>query len=249
MPHINRRSEKMKIKMFLVYCLLVLTVLLPGSSFAGMVSSWDLKTDWSNGDNPNNLWAFWYGKELLPWTDSFLGSQGAFAKAPWPATDHVPVWFQSISSAYDYQTGDILVHPTSHSSSSTYVPTSVTWTSPMDGQISITGGVWWGGMNSQERYSAWTLYLNGSALDSGLVGSPLPFTRSNPDNISGGGLLDVKFGDTLTLVFTERDPDHYGWNTGVNLTINAAQNPVPVPSALFLFFSGIGLIAGLKRKF
>ncbi len=161
-----------KIKQLSVAILFVFMVLLPGLASANVAQTWDLKTDWIDGaDNPNGVWSFLYGDDPLPWLSNWAGAQGAYALTTPPNNGHVPFWFQSITNAYDYQIGDIIMHPTSHDlthSSPNYNPTSVTWTSPIDGRITISGNVWWGGWTGEARYTDWKLYLNNDLLDFGL---------------------------------------------------------------------------------
>jgi hypothetical protein len=225
---------------------------LPGIGYA---ATYDLKTDWSDSSNPNGVWTYREGENALPLQTDWYGTndgsfmQPAWALAQYPATDHAPVWLKQQTVLYDLQIGDVVVHPASHSSTSNWQDrwANVIWTSPIDGTITISGNVWWGADSSlADRYTYWELFLNDDSLASGIVGWDDIYDRSNPMLIDGGGVLAVDPGDIVMLKLTQIDGSHWGWMTGVNLTIDAT--PVPAPAALLLLGTGIAGLFGIRLR-
>lgn len=216
---------------------------------------YDLKTDWSDSVNPNGVWTYRQWNTALPLQNDWWNNgsnQKAWALASYPAMDHVPVWMQIDTSMSDLVAGDITVHPTSHtSSSSPKAAANVIWTSPVDGTITISGGVWWGGWEGVDRCTDWGLYLNTQVLDFGTVGPGDAYDRSNPMPMNGGGVLAVHPGDIVQLMLSQIDRETYSWFTGVNLTINAEASTtpaVPVPSAVLLVGTGMAGLGGIRLR-
>jgi hypothetical protein len=226
---------------------IMLLMLLPGNSFA---TTYDLKSDWSDTNNPNGVWAYWQETTILPQQSDFAGKGSGFALAPFPGLNHVPVWLQYDKDLDNFKSGDIAVHATSHDSiysSKSYAPTYLTWTSPINGTISISGNIWFGGYTGSDyRATNWNLYLNDNQLDSGMVDKNNS-SRNFPMYFDGDILnLTVKTGDIVKFQVSEINGDTFSWMTGVNLTIDA--QPVPIPGALWLLGSGIAAIIGIRKK-
>jgi len=225
--------------------LMILAIYLPGIGYA---ATYDLKNDWSNLLNPNGVWTYRQGDVVLPLQDDYYAdgsNQKAWALAQYPGMNHVPVWLKFQNDSYDFLAGDIAVHPTSHTGSTSQDPANVIWTSPIDGTIAISGNIWWGGWEV-DRSTHWELYLNDDLLNSGTVGGYDIYDRSNPMLINDSGILNVNSGDIVTLELTEINPNTWSWFTGVNLTIDA--QPVPVPATIFLFGTGIAGLAGIRAR-
>lgn len=235
----------MKRLLLVVACILLLT------GVAGAVT-YDLKTDWSNTDNPNGVWAYNQGTTLLPFqsdydlTHSFATNQQAWAYSAFPDLGHVPVWMQASTNGLfntDVIAGDIIMHPySSPSSNYPYGEGNVIWTSPYTGTALITGNVWYAGSTAYPgRSNDWALYLNGMTLDSGNVASG--DGRSNPTTWSFSKNLNV--GDVIMFQATAPSTGAYPYFAGVNLTIDVT--PVPLPGAVWLLGSGLLGLAGWRR--
>ncbi len=204
--------------------------------------TYDLRSDWSESSNPNGPWAFWAGDALLPrvedWSlDPSLGSQPG-----WAFGTSIPFWFRSLTPGgeqRDWQANDIIVH--THNPGGPNGLTnglgSVTWTSPINGTIDVTGAVWQvreledlaGGL----RGNRWNLSLQDFLLTSGTIAGGDAYDRAHPFDLSSGSggaeavrNLRVSKGDRLRLSFV---PTGYeGDYVGVNLTVVA--RPIEVPS-------------------
>ena len=112
----------------------------------------NLTKDWSNTSNPNGAWS--YNQNTTPisqfqtfwWGDSGWGylwiGDGCILKAGnYPAGQTDP-WGNLIAPAHDWKAGDVVLHALSlpYGGDTTFV--NVTWTSPGDGKIDLSGRAW-----------------------------------------------------------------------------------------------------------
>lgn len=242
-------------------------------SFAFSPNSWsasivyDLATDWSDVANPNGAWSYNgdggppITTQQTDWDPSsvFFGSaQPAWAANTFQDAGHVPVWFKrsSDSTSLDIPVGVVGMHG---SEGFTVAQVGVTWTSPIDGTVDVTGGIWQAikgpdgvGGNHANRNSDWTIRLNSTVLTGGNLSGSDSFTSSSPFDLltgSGGVLalmgLSVSTGDVIALEFIS--PTSFATFNGVDLTITASA--VPVPAAVWLFGTALlGLVGFSKRR-
>ncbi len=202
---------------------------------------WDLSCDWSDEVNPNGPWSYNQGPGspiATHWDDwdptsgcCFYDPQPAWAATQWPERGHVPVWLKVVSSVptnMDTPMGSVLLHGTSSYSSLVSTPAGVEWTSPVDGLIQISGGVWHTG-KFIGRYMPWTLYVNGGAITDGELTPSDPYTSANPFEFgaasAGPGVLTlaVATGDVINLEF--REESTYLWFAGVDMRITLLSTP------------------------
>lgn len=214
--------------------LLALMVLLMGNrSFALDVAVFDLRNDWSTNSNPNGVWTYRAGSEILPaysWGDSFPYFQPSWQNN---SPGSVPAWIFSTTnpvSGCDWQQGDVVVHTQDNNFGSGNGQANVLWTSPFTGTIRISGGVWMG--RDIGRANNWYLYLNGNLLSGGSTYSGDPYSRANPFffTLGSGGSnvlqnVQVTTGDQIMLEIDRTGT--YGDYVGVNLTITET---VPDPN-------------------
>ena len=172
---------------------------------------YDLKTDWSDTQNPNGTWSYraWSDGPLLlndpfPWTYVFTSETLAITRTA--ESGVIPGFLER---------GDIFVWRNDS------VPAVVHWAAPANGKINISGTMW--PINQdQSGYIYWTLKHNGSVLSSdGAGGFVLRATRALPYNLasgSGGATalqnIEVQAGDWIELEVFDLDSA-----TGVNFTI------------------------------
>jgi hypothetical protein len=241
---------------------IVATVTLPNPAGATVVSpiSYDLVNDWSDAQNPNGAWsynyndtpiginqAFWWGG--IGWGNNSLGD-GAIMKGSYPTGVPDPFSGIPLDPPHDWVPGDVMMHALSipYGGGSTFL--NVTWTSPADGMISISGRAWDGEIYS-DRDVAWSLMVGGQAIAGrsstyGLYRNDAAAQFSS--NLFGNNSLNnipVTQGETVEfLVATDT---YYGHFVGVQETITL----VPEPGAASLLTGGaivFCLIRRLARK-
>jgi len=200
---------------------------------------YDLVADWSDERNPNGVWTYTGNngvvlttslKEWDPRGFMFSG-QRAWANAVLPKLNHVPMWFKATEPSIIDVPG-VGVHG---SEGSTDAWVGLTWRSPVNATISISGGVWqaWKseagvfGGNHRNRNSDWRLRMNNTVLASGNVSGTDAYSSSSPfalvDGASSRSLnnISVSMGDVVVLEFIS--PTSYATFVGVDLVITATQ--------------------------
>jgi hypothetical protein len=199
---------------------------------------WDLRTEWSDTQNPNGVWSYNAGNTVLPWVQDLPhmsgSSQGGWAvpkTGQTPAT--LPFWFRfggPPSSSFDFDVGDVVVHTTAEGS--TTGEASIKWTSPITGVIDIEGSAWMDDYYP-ERGNRWTLYVRGHVISTALLSATDPYSRTNRFDFSQGSggssaleNIPVVAGDVVTLEFARTT--RAGYFSGVDLTIR--QQVVPRPT-------------------
>jgi hypothetical protein len=218
----------------------------------------DLSGDWSDTNNPNGPWTY-NGTGGVPLTihrddwDSTTNIHFSSPQPAWTDTDGntaVPAWFKSTGATagtfynLDFPVGRTGMHgpPDLTAPGLPLSPnefSSVTWTSPSNGFVNISGGVWLM-RKSLGRSMDWTLRLNGVSLSGGSLTSTDSFTSSNPfkflDGNGGPSVLNVAVstGDVVALELGRPTSDNSHEFVGVDFSILA----VPEASS-FILWCGI----------
>ena len=217
--HFNQTNKPMKKNILILATIAALVSCFPAASNAA-TEVYDLKTDWSDTQNPNGTWSYRLpGGSLLP-NDFF----------PW-------------GYMYDEVFGDALIKTTEAAVVPGYrelddvvtiafIGVMARWTAPAGGTINISGAVWSAELAEFPYGILWRLKHNGVALSEGIsIG-----TRSSPADLSLGwggtnALLNVQVEADdhleLTFEFWERVAPF-----GVNLTINLTTDSVDPVSAI-----------------
>lgn len=176
----------------------------------------DLKTDWSDFANPNGPWSYRQGNDVLPHVNDWQGLSGDFTgvQPAWARVEtgnaNLPAWMKIASPAgipTDWQLGDIVTHSTDDFNGVGSGPSNVIWTSPFNGMIDVSGGVWMG--RDIGRGNHWDISKNGTSLTGGDIFSGDLFNRNNPFLFSAGSGgtvvlngIPVAVGDVLRLQIT-----------------------------------------------
>jgi hypothetical protein len=236
-------------------CLLVLLAAWIASPAAAL-TIYDLAADWSDASNPNGVWSYdgspgtpiaTHVADWDPGSSAFLAAQPAWAAAALPSAGHVPMWLKSVGSGVagvDLPAGTVGMHGSESAAA------GVTWTSPGDGTVDVSGATWQfikAGVHAS-RSMTWKILLNGSLLTSGVISGADAFTSAAPFDFSAGsggagalGGIAVATGDVITLQFEK---------LSLSATFAAAELAIafdaPEPAGLALV--GAGLIALAARR-
>ena len=133
----------------------------------------DLKRDWSNTSNPNGVWSynqnttpvsqfqtFWWGQ--AGWGYIEIGEGSFFKAGPYP-TGVTDPWGNVVPPPHDWKVGDVVLAALSppYGGDTTFV--NVTWTSPGNGTIDISGRAWDAEIFA-DRDMKWSLIVGGSTV-------------------------------------------------------------------------------------
>lgn len=220
------------------------------SASAGTI--YDLKTDWSDANNPNGVWTLRDGNNIIPYMADysiFRQFDSAYSPPTGPiaqpafaynvvAGDHIPVWFKAAVTpngdaynTYDWRAGDIIVHTTdSFNSPPERGEANVLWTSTSAGTAHVYGNVW-DGRTSLGRVNIWELWITQGSVSSMFASGIL--VGSNVDDINRATPATFDFqnvalstSDTVMLKLYKPEGG-IGDFVGVNMTIDFT--PVPEP--------------------
>lgn len=208
------------------------------SSIAVGAVVYNLADDWSDTQNPNGPWSYNQGPNAPisthwdNWHSNGSYPQPTWAYAQAPYKGHVPVWYKAVAGGIgpdggiDTPPGIVGMHGTSGISSVVSTPAGVSWTSPFNTEIQISGGIWLAN-KAAGRSMAWTLYVNNSPVSSGNLTSSDPFNSDNHflfENGTGGpSALShvVSAGDIINLEIVKTSL--YADFVGIDLTITAGS--------------------------
>jgi hypothetical protein len=222
---------------------------------------YDLAADWSDAANPNGVWSYNHGASPITTHQSnyaphdFRVPQPAWAAAT-GGLGHTPSWYKSvgivsIDPTYDIPAGRVGGHG-SDNSSFNLNPANVTWTSPLAGIVTVSGGAWMG--KNQGRSADWFLYHNAAQLTGGSLFTGDPYSSATPFDFAtgsgGAGVLTfpVAVGDTIRFEIVRTHM--FGEFIGVDFRVTAQDTAVPEPASLVLLGSGVALVsaAGWSRR-
>ncbi|GDY21177.1 hypothetical protein LBMAG56_25230 [Verrucomicrobiota bacterium] len=207
------------------------TVVITVNPMAGGII-WDLKSDWSDVSNPNNVWSYNAGSTVLPHVAAWrLGT----TLSGWGSD--LPFWFRSPSaSSSEWQAGDIIVHTQDDYNGAGYESANVMWTSPITGRVSVSGSVWMANntpsIDGGPRGNRWNLYVRGALVSTGTITGGDAHTRANPFAFAAGSggasaltSVLVTGGDVVKLEIVRASSD--GSFVGANMTIRQNTNSAP----------------------
>ena len=199
-------------------------------------ATYDLKADWSDSSNPNGVWAYREGLNALPPVADWTPLNSPVTQPAWSRLgtnpNYLPSWFKSASdnpAGLDFLTDDVVVHSTDTFRGPMGIA-NVTWTSPVNTTIDISGEAWM--VRDIGRGNTWQLSLNGDPFTDGYVSSGDPYGRANPFDFAAGSGgpsalsgIAVSIGDEIRLDLIADLSEDFGDFVGVNLTITTQQAP------------------------
>ncbi len=209
------------------------------SSSISAAVSYSLKDDFSTVSNPNEVWSYNYG-------GAPVGPQDAGYIIGWgPASDMNGSIARVVSGGWhDAVPGDIVLHAPN---SGTH---SVTWTSPSDGIITITGKAWDAYFYS-DRDCSWFLKVDGTTVAE--RGTVYGLYRSDTaadfasNVVLGQSLAGISVGAGSVVEFSTYRNTYYGHFVGTELNIGLTS--VPEPSAISLMLLGGTTLLRRTRRF
>ena len=154
---------------------------------------YDVQADWSDLNNPNGSWGYREADNFLPAVASWQQTLGGWtiAQPGWARSedgnDRLPFWFRSNGSETlrtDWFAGDIVVHSWDALNGAGNGDANLTWTSPINAPVDISGSVWIG--RDIGRAVDWKLWVNGIQLTGGSLFSGDAFDRANPFDLASG---------------------------------------------------------------
>lgn len=196
--------------------------------------TYDLAGDWSDTSNPNATWSYNDGTgnaietQQSDWCPGcFDGGtvQPAWAHESIPDFGHIPTWFKTVRIAappHDFPVGRVVMHTPDGANASVDAPADVTWTSPIDGVVEISGGVWLA-RKAEGRSVVWKIKVNDVTITEGNLTSVDPFDSTNPFDLAAGSggasalTLDVSVGDIVALELGRISL--FGEFVGIDMTI------------------------------
>jgi hypothetical protein len=227
----------MKKNILLLATIAVLASSLPVASNAA-TQVYDLKADWSDTQNPNGPWSFrdagggLFVSTPFPWVDSAFSGAG-ITKITEASILPGYEGFSPVEPGY-LEVGDVALIP--------FGPTSVRWTTPVNGIINLSGALWEGSSGTLHGSSdelPWALTHNGNPVSDG---DGLAFgvsSRSSPYDLSSGsagtdGLLNISVhaGDQIDLGVEFGLYGSGGLTIGINFTITLTSDSVDPVAAI-----------------
>jgi len=216
----------------------IVTLLILPAAFrvlpANSITVYDVTADWSDAANPNGVWSYREGTNLLPHVTTWQGLSSDFgtAQPAWArfevGTSNIPCVFRSsavVNIVHDWQTGDVVTHSTDPANGIGSGVSNIVWTSPLNGTVNVAGAVWMG--RDIGRGNHWSLLVKSIAVTGGDISSGDAYSRAAPFNFSAGSGgpsvlngIPVSVGDQIELQISRNSVS--GDYAGIQWTVTVA---------------------------
>lgn len=211
-----------------------LTCLAAVAGCTAMADVYDLKADWNEGSNPNGVWSFTEGENLLPHVDWWQRNLGgwAIAQPGWAKSEdgnnRLPFYFRSNGSetfAHDFVAGDIVCHSWDPTNGVGTTHGKSRFTAPRPARVNMAGNTWMG--RDIGRSNDWFLFVRGVQVSTGSIASGDAYSRAVPMDFSAGSggaaaltghLLDT--GDRIDLEYRTTSVGDF---VGINHTVTETK--------------------------
>lgn len=219
-------------------------------------ATYDLRTQWSDTSNPNGVWTYREGVNVLPHVDSYLSFAYSQPQPGWARAGdgnmRTPFWERSqgheLFFSNDYLPGDVVVFAQDPTYGVGQGAANVLWTSPDATPFaSITGAVW---MGREEAPLHWAIYKNATLLTEGDIFAGDPYNRAAPFNFAAGSggpaalsNIPIVPGDGLEFRIFRTTAD--GATGAVNFTVTTG---LPEPATAALLTSGSILLLSRRAQ-
>jgi hypothetical protein len=173
----------------------------------------NLVADWSNVSNPNGVWSYNEGAELLPFVEAWRRQLGGFGypQPGWARSEdsdtRIPFFYQSNGTETfenDIERCDVVIHSQDDNVGIGNGPANLVWTAPSSATVSIRGAVWLA--RDIGRSNDWKLYHDETLLSQGSLSSDDAYSRAEPFPFAegSGGIaaisdIAVEEGDQIRL--------------------------------------------------
>ncbi len=178
---------------------------------AGAGTTYDLRSQWVNGSNPNGPWVLVQGATPLPYIRSWTSPPKQPAYAPGPATDqhpgdYIPAWFKLVKGAQTSEDGHIILHTTDPANGAENGPGSVIFLVPRAGTATISGYEYPASFAVGGRPQAWRVLVNGVVEVSGTDPDNGTYSQQNPQTfrlkkitVNAGDMIELTIFQTSGL--------------------------------------------------
>jgi hypothetical protein len=235
------------------FLMLAVLALLACSEARGETVLADLTSDWSFTTNPNpgtyGTWSYNQGNTPLSQISDWAGVASATIPGWGPPAnepgDFLPFWTQATSQdagALNSPVGTVVVHSTDQANGDSNGPANATWTSGVAATVTISGELWWPGINPG-RLNDWALVVGGTTLASGTIPQDGSNSASNPITF-GVSNVPLTPGEQVQIYVTQDPTSPYGNFTDLDLKITE-QTATAVPEPASLTLLGAAAITGL----
>jgi uncharacterized protein (TIGR03437 family) len=224
---------------------LLLAFLAASGVSAAATATYNVTTDWKNNANPNGVWQYSAGSQLLPWQGA-LGTGSCYGSLPSTITGGYaqginfggacdPAVFKTTGNCpntTDCLNGDVIIDSQDDGNGAGQGQATLTWTAPAAGTVTFNGAIWYA-QSPVQRANSFTLSLGGTTLASGTIAynSPVGQNRLTPYVLARSTPLNVNAGDRLTLIVFRAPGQAAGSFAGVQLAITETSLSAPTITA------------------